>query len=120
MNHWLSGVTSSMEFTEVFARGVEGVDPLSPSEAAWFRFTIFEIFKVAEDMHFQHDEGILDAAQWNGWRWVFAQYLASPGGRSFWEVGNEAFSPRFNAFYQSLQPSSTFKRGGALLEPRTP
>jgi hypothetical protein len=78
-----------MEFTEVFARGVEGVDPLSPNEAACFRFTIFQIFKVAEDMHFQHDEGILDAARWKGWRWVF-------------------------------EPPSTFKRVGALLEPRTP
>ena len=120
LNHWFAEVTRSTEFAATFSRGLEGFGSLSPEEASWFRIMLFQFFKVAEDMHFQYVEGVLDDGQWEGWSFLYGQYLASPGGREYWALVRPMFSPGFRAFYETLQPSDSFERVGAALESRAP
>ena len=114
VNEWLSHVTVDNETTNLFGRGVEDYSSLAPEEVARFRFLLFQLFKVMEDMHFQHEEGVLDHEQWEGWRWVLSQYLAAPGGQEYWTRVSKGFSPRFRELYASLQAETDFVRVGGL------
>jgi hypothetical protein len=112
VNGWFASVTTDNATANLFGRGVENFASLSADESARFRFIYFQLFKVIEDMHFQYEEGVLDEEQWEGWRWVATQYLASPGGQEYWGLINRGFSKRFHDFYASLQPARDYIRAG--------
>jgi hypothetical protein len=113
VNGWFASITIDDATANLFARGVEDLGSLGTDEIARFRFIYFQLFKVIEDMHFQYEEGVLDREQWEGWRWIASQYLASPGGQKYWGIVNRAFSTRFREFYETLAPAADHMRPGA-------
>ncbi len=59
-------------------------------------FFLFSYFKLAETAWYQHQAGVLESAQWNGWESVVRSFYHADGvKRGWWPHIGTAYSPAF-------------------------
>lgn len=68
-------------------------------------FFLFSYFKLAETAWYQHQAGVLESAQWNGWESVVRSFYHADGvKRGWWPHRGTAYSPAFQNYLMQTQP----------------
>jgi hypothetical protein len=68
-------------------------------------FFLFSYFKLAETAWYQHQAGVLESAQWNGWESVVRSFYHAEGVKQgWWPHRGFAYSPAFQSYLAQTQP----------------
>lgn len=85
---------------------MEDVESLSAQEQRHAIHVLFDFARLAENLHYQYEEGMLSDAVWRGWENTFRAYLSAPGFAWYLEKRRSFFAPEFNDWVASLQATS--------------
>jgi hypothetical protein len=92
---------------ERFQELVEDVESLSPEEQLHAIHVLFDFARLAENLHYQYQEGMVSDAVWRGWENTFRAYLSAPGFAWYLNKRRSFVAPEFNEWVSMLQ--ATFR-----------
>jgi hypothetical protein len=109
-HHSLTSVTAELnrivqenpDMARIMRLGNENFSQLSPDERLQFNTNLATRFRHHEDLYYQHRSGMLDEAQFAGFRRRFAWHLRFPGTVGYWTTAREFHSGEFAAYVDSL------------------
>jgi hypothetical protein len=71
-------------------------EELTPEEAGNYERRILMRMRFVENAHYQYEEGLLDAGEWNGYANLVPHLVGADSPASeYWSRGAAAYSPRF-------------------------
>ena len=108
------------ELGQVWRKGLEHLDALSPDDQARFFHATHQFLKALETIHFHYVYGLMDHQLWEGWRELLRHYVATPGIAHYWKLRPEVFSDRFRKFVSTLEPLTERRTVGNLLGRESP
>jgi hypothetical protein len=76
------------ELSRIFRVGLTAPDELDEDELQRFRFFLFSMLRVHEDMFVQNKEGVIDDETWRARSEAFRTIFTMPGGRKIWNASN--------------------------------
>ena len=103
---WSDPMLADPDLARIFLLGTEDIDSLDERDRARFVVLCFSFFRMFEDIHFQFENGALDAGLWEGYKTHYGAYCKSPGFQHYWKLRRDAFRPAFREFIDSLPPPS--------------
>ena len=103
---WTDPMQADPDLARIFQLGTEDIDSLDERERARFVVFCFSFLRMFEDIHFQFENGALDAGLWEGYKTHYGAYCKSPGFQHYWKLRRDAFRPAFREFIDSLPPPS--------------
>ena len=90
---------------EIYHRGCEGVENLSPTEEVQFRNLIgLQLGHFAAALNFQR-RGMVDASEIEPYGVFIRSILATPGGKHFWQHYDHFFSRLLHEWIESQPPA---------------
>ena len=89
------------EVSEIFDRANKDLSSLDSLEQRRHWSILLSLFRRAESVFFQSQQGTLRNESWDGIREFLRSVLQSEGGRQFWEENSFAFNSRFKTFVES-------------------
>ena len=95
--------------SDIFARGMAGLDGLDKGERVSFMAVLSSISRTLESFYMQKEKGDLDSRLLEGW---FLQYMdlhANPGVQEFWEIRKHQYSADFVRFLEDRIGQRTAK-----------
>jgi hypothetical protein len=104
--NWNEPMRANEGMAERFHELMEDVESLSPKEQRHAIHVLYDFTRLAENLHYQHSEGMLSDAVWSGWENTFRAYLSAPGFVWYLEQRRSFFAPEFNTWVSSLQLTS--------------
>jgi hypothetical protein len=81
-------------------------EELTPEELGNYARWILMRMRFIENAHYQYEEGLLDAGEWNGYANMIP-FLVGPGSPAYdaWTRASTAFSPRFVEVVERVRAS---------------
>ena len=116
---WGQHIIADTSMRQVYIKGLRGLENLSEDEKALFWGIIFNVFKIAEQLHFQHFSGAMDTGVWTGWEYVLRGILTTSGCQQYYQERRRSFSPRFQKWMDNQFPDAEFKPLGLKFEATT-
>jgi hypothetical protein len=104
--NWNEPMRSDQGMAERFQELVEDVESLSPEEQLHAIHVLFDFARLAENLHYQYQEGMVSDAVWRGWENTFRAYLSAPGFAWYLDKRRSFFAPEFNEWVSMLQGTS--------------
>ena len=105
---YLTVVQHIAENSTVFARGIaanrESFSAFSDEDKLIYFSVIFGFFKHFENMHSQHERGLIDDESWEAWQVHVLMYFHQPGVQVWWNLRGGSFRPSFRSFLESSSP----------------
>ena len=89
------------EVSEIFDRARVGLSALDSVERRRHWSVLLSLFRRAESVFFQSEQGTLPFESWEGIRELLRSALQSQGARQFWDENSFAFNDRFKTFVES-------------------
>jgi hypothetical protein len=105
--NWNEPMRANQEMAQRFHRLIEDVESLSPGVPRHAIHVLFDFTRLAENLHYQHSEGMLSDAVWRGWENTFRAYLSAPGFAWYLEKRRTFFAAEFNEWVSTLQRTSS-------------
>jgi len=95
-------VAESSEFADIWLRGLQKFDDLSPVER--LRFSVFagSILKSFEEIYYYHKDGTLDAPHWAETEQMMTDFAALPGIQGWWSWRRHWYTDEFAAFVDQM------------------
>ncbi len=90
------------DLARVIRVGLDAVDELTEDEFSQFRYWLFLVLRVSEDMFVQHKAGVIDDETWFARADTFRTVFATPGGRRIW-AETTAYRADFRAWVDSSE-----------------
>ena len=90
------------DLARVIRVGLNSVDELTEDEFSQFRYWLFLMLRVNEDLFVQHKAGVIDDETWFARADTFRTVLATPGGRRIW-AETTAYRADFRAWMDSFE-----------------
>ena len=90
------------DLARVIRVGMTDPDELTEDEFSQFRYWLFLVLRVSEDMFVQHKAGVIDDETWFARADTFRTVLATPGGRRIW-AETTAYRADFRAWVDSSE-----------------
>ena len=94
---------SEGNFADIFVRGIEDYESLSPPDALRVVGFVYRLFKVWEEAYFQFKAGRLEPRIWEPMTRQFAAYYSMAPFKKTWELRSEFVDSEFRAFVNSLE-----------------
>ena len=116
---WSDPMQADAELAWIFQVGTEDPTRLSDRERSRFFYICFSFLRMFEDIHFQYENGALDAELWEGYKTHYGAYCKAPGLQSYWEGRRQIFRPAFREFLDSFAPPPV-ERLDAMVERTSP
>lgn len=107
LRNWNEPMRADERMAERFHELIEDVESLSPQEQRHAIHVLFDFARLAENLHYQHAEGMLSDAVWAGWENTFRAYLSAPGFAWYLHKRRSYFAPEFTTWVRSLQETSS-------------
>ena len=85
------------DLARILRVGLTAPDELDEDEFQQFRYFLFNMLRVHEDMFVQHKAGVIDAETWLARADSLRTVFTMPGGRRIWEASN-AYRADFRAW----------------------
>ena len=79
------------ELALLFDRGRQDLTQLSDAERSRFSYIMIAFMRLAQNLHYQFEQGLMDEDVWSGYRERVLQWVADPGAREWWSA-NRAVS----------------------------
>ena len=99
---WNAPFRSSPELTAQFVRQLEEIESLDTESKQHAVHVFYDFFKLAENLHYQHRMGMIEASLWDGWAALFTQYLTAPGTAWYWERRRSFYAKEFVEWVDAL------------------
>ncbi len=90
------------DLARVIRVGLNSVDELTEDEFSQFRYWLFLMLRVNEDLFVQHKAGVIDDETWRARADTFRTVFATPGGRRIW-AETTAYRADFRAWMDSSE-----------------
>ncbi len=90
------------DLARVIRVGLNSVDELTEDEFSQFRYWLFLMLRVSEDLFVQHKAGVIDDETWFARADTLRSVFATPGGRRVWAASN-AYRADFRAWMDSSE-----------------
>jgi hypothetical protein len=104
---FLDSLIESPELNDLFLRGRQGTESLTPQEYIRFSNLSLKSFSIFSAGHFQFRQGTLSDSDWFENRAIVRFWLRGPGCRQWWDqVGQHMFGADFVAYVESEMPRS--------------
>ena len=113
---WGQHITADTSMRRAYLKGLRGLKNLSEDEKALFWGIIFNVFKVAEQLHLQHLDSAMDAGVWAGWEYTLSGILTTTGCQQYYQERRRSFNPRFQEWLDNLVPDAEFRPLGYDLD----
>ena len=94
----VSLILADAAVSDVFVRGLEGIESLKQSELVSFIAILSSITRSLESFYFQRTKGDFDPRLFDGWLVQYLDLYAYPGMGEFWAIRRHVFSDEFVAF----------------------
>lgn len=76
-------------------------------------------FKLFENVHYQHSQGLIEDELWEGWeRWMLT-YFWAPGVQVWWPTRRGAYSETFARFLETSEPGMPMATPGLMAHIRS-
>ena len=105
--------------SQLFWKGLKGLENLSEDERGQFGIITFNLFKACEHLHYQWVVGAMDPDVWTGWEWNMRVYLTAAGSRQWYEERRQAFSSKFREWLDNMVPDTTVRLNPQIGGPST-
>ena len=99
---WNASFRSDPELATQFTQQLEDIESLDEVSRRHAVHVFYDLFKLAENLHYQYRMGMIDHSLWSGWENMFHQYLTAPGGTWYWSRRRTFFAPEFAEWVDSL------------------
>ena len=95
-------MAESSEFADIWLRGLQKFDDLSPVER--LRFSVFagSILKSFEEIYYYHKDGTLDAPHWAETEQMMTDFAALPSIQGGWSWRRHWYTDEFAAFVDQM------------------
>jgi hypothetical protein len=91
------------ELARVIRVGLGTPDDLTEDEFEQFRYWLFLVLRVHEDMFVRHKAGVIDDETWGARARTVSFVFATPGGRRVWAAASNAYRTDFQAWMASSE-----------------
>jgi len=98
MNMTLAG---NRELSHMFVQAMENYHQFDDEEKARVSQMFFQIFRMFENMFYQHKKGYLHQDLWIGWKRLMLTYFARPGFQTWWEHRRDVYAEPFVIFLET-------------------
>ncbi len=105
INLYFKTVAEDSDLAELWFRGIHDFESI---KGALMRFSSLMdyLFRIYEDMYYQHLEGHLDARVWEGFEAIMRDFNAYPGIQAWWRSRSHWFSQQFRQFIADRQAAA--------------
>jgi hypothetical protein len=79
LGYHIKTLTDSSEFADIYLRGVQQFDDLSPAERVRFSAFVGTALSNIEELYYYHKDGTLDAPHWGEVERTMTDIVAYPG-----------------------------------------
>ena len=86
-------MATSADLSDIFARGLNGLDDLDETERRRFFFLMFEQFVQMQHVAQLHERGLLSEADYDAWLRYTASLVTTPGGAAIWPYVETTITP---------------------------
>lgn len=90
------------EFTEVYLRGLQGLDNLEARERIQFIAWCMQVFRLWESFYYQRKTGQFDVHIWKGFLTQLSDLTSYQGAKDFWAVRMHHFSDEFQELVSQM------------------
>lgn len=94
------------EIACLFLRLGNDREQLTAQEATQIETVLIQIYKVLEELHYQHEQGMIDDSVWSGFQQQITFEAGYEGYRVWWLGYQKTFSPRFREFMDHVLSST--------------
>jgi len=101
-NEWLYGLAGNPQIGELYYRGMRDLASMQGPDLPRFSALMDSLFRIYEDMYYQHVERHLDPHVWRGFEAIMRDIIAYPGAREWWQSRRHWFSGKFAEFIDGL------------------
>ncbi len=99
-NEALLVAAENEQLAEILVKGDSDLSSLSEVELRQYWSYHYGLINILDAAHGFYARGILDEAEYSGWRVYTCEYLAEPSVRSVWEEEKETFGVEFAGFVE--------------------
>ena len=113
------------EVSEILDRADNDYSSLDSLQRRRHWSILLSLFRRAESVFFQSEQGTLQVESWEGIREFLRSVLQGQGGRQFWDENSFSFNSRFREFVESellgasLGPAAFYEGGSVKPSSRT-
>ena len=100
--HWNEPMRLDPHMSEQFQELIENVESMNARDQKHAVHVLYDFVRLAENLHYQHAQGMIDDSMWSGWESLFRAYLNAPGFIWYWRKRQSFFSDEFNAWVERL------------------
>jgi hypothetical protein len=75
-------------------------------------------FKLFENVHYQHSQGLIEEELWKGWERLMLTYFWSPGVMTWWPTRRGAYSETFGRYLEATEPRMPLAPPGLMAHVR--
>ena len=79
-------------------KGLVDFSALNTDEQFQFLVLMTSLYRRFENVYYQYNKGLLESELWDGYHHSLRAYTNTPGGREFWTLRKDSFSPSFREF----------------------
>ena len=94
------------EISCLFLRLNNDRENLTAQEATQVESVLVRLYKVLEELHYQHEQGMIDDSVWSGFKQLITVEASYEGYRVWWLGYQKTFSPRFREFMDHILSST--------------
>ncbi len=91
-------VAESGDLSDIFFRGVQGVDELEPVEALRFYGCFHKFYRAFEDAYYQFTRGALETEFFEGISQQFISFNSMPGVQRYWQDRKSWYNKSFQEY----------------------
>jgi len=95
-------LVESSEFAEIYLRGIQQFDNLSPAERLRFGAFLATFFKNSEGLYYYYKDGTLELAHWAQVKRTMTDLASYPGTQAWWSVRRHWHTEEFAALLDRM------------------
>ena len=95
-------LAESSEFADIYLRGVQQFDDLSPAERLRFGAFLATFFKNFEGLYYYHKDGTLEPPHWAQVKRTMTDVVSYPGTQVWWSVRRNWHTEQFAALVDKI------------------
>lgn len=105
INQYFKTCAEDADLAELWFRGIYDFQSIKGPSLMRFSSLMDYLFRIYEDMYYQHLEGQLDPRVWSGFEAIMRDFNAYPGIQAWWRSRSHWFSEQFRQFISERQAS---------------
>ena len=105
---WSDAITAytDPELACLFVRLGNDRANLTAQEATQIEAVLWRLYKVHEELHYQHEQGMIDESVWSGFRQLQIVQASYESYRVWWLGYQKTFSPRFRKHMDKIMAAT--------------